>query len=215
MAGNIDSSSSNSQELVVGVGVSIQGSIKAPARVHLLGTIEGDLEAQSVVIGESGTIEGSLKARSADIYGTVSKDVEITDTLMLRSTTHLNGDVRYRNVQIELGARLTCTMDILSESGSGRSASSASVGGSTSSSTSSGSSSSSSSSGSTSSGGSGSAGGSSASGSSSSSSSDSTGNDSGKQDDRNSSSSGSGSSDQDKSSKSGGSGSGDAGNSKG
>lgn len=211
MAGNIDPTSSNSQELVVGVGVSIQGSIKAPARVHLLGTIEGDLEAQSVVIGESGTIEGSLKARSADIYGTVSKDVEITDTLMLRSTSHLNGDVRYRNVQIELGARLTCTMDILSESGSGRS--SASTGGSSSTASSSGSSSSGSSSSGGSSSSSNSASTSGGSTSGGSTASDSSKNDGGRSDSGNPSASNSGGSDQDKSSKSDGSG--NAGNPKG
>lgn len=118
MATNSDSSGASSKDLVVGIGVSIEGSIKAPGRVHLLGTIGGDLVAESVEIGESGIIEGSLKAKSADIYGTVSKDVEITETLMLRGTSRLTGDVRYRNVQIELGARLTCTMAMLSDESS-------------------------------------------------------------------------------------------------
>jgi cytoskeletal protein CcmA (bactofilin family) len=103
------------RDLVIGEGVRIVGDIKAPAGVRLFGTVEGDLTAGEVLIGQSGSVVGSLKARTADIYGAVAKEAEVTESVTLRSTARLEGELRYRSIQIEAGAKLNCSMKVMEE----------------------------------------------------------------------------------------------------
>jgi cytoskeletal protein CcmA (bactofilin family) len=107
------SGSPGTRDLVIGAGVKIVGDVQAPEGVHLLGVVEGDLNAGEVLIGETGSVNGSLTARSADIFGQVSKEAEVTESIILRSTARLTGNLRYRSIQIEAGAKLDCTMRLL------------------------------------------------------------------------------------------------------
>jgi len=107
------SGSPGTRDLVIGAGVKIVGDVQAPEGVHLLGVVEGDLNAGEVLIGETGSVNGSLTARSADIFGEVSKQAEVTESIILRSTARLTGNLRYRSIQIEAGAKLDCTMRLI------------------------------------------------------------------------------------------------------
>jgi cytoskeletal protein CcmA (bactofilin family) len=109
------SSESDSGDLVIGRGVRIQGSVHAPAGVQLYGTVEGDLHGGSALIGESGVVRGSLRASTADIHGEVAEDAEVTESIILRKTSRLRGELRYRSIEIEAGAKLTCSLKLLDE----------------------------------------------------------------------------------------------------
>ena len=103
------------QDLIVGDGVLIVGSISAPAGVQVHGVLEGDLTAGQVVVGESGRVLGSLTADVADIYGEISKDVKVSERLILRSTARFSGALHYRSIEVEPGARLNGSLSILHE----------------------------------------------------------------------------------------------------
>jgi len=102
-------------DLRIGKGVRIVGSVHAPAGVEVLGTVEGDLDGRTVVIGGSGIVRGSLRAKVADIHGEISQDAEVSDSLILRKSSRLTGELRYRTIEIEAGARLSCTLRLLDE----------------------------------------------------------------------------------------------------
>jgi cytoskeletal protein CcmA (bactofilin family) len=110
------SSDSSSRDLVIGQGVSIKGSVHAPAGVNVMGTIEGDLHGGQVVVGESGVIRGSLRSKTADIHGEVSKDAEVSESIILRKSSRLKGELRYRTIEIEAGAQLTCSLKVIDDS---------------------------------------------------------------------------------------------------
>lgn len=110
---------SSARDLIIGQGVSVQGSIHAPAGVKVLGTIEGDLHGGQVIVGESGIIRGSLRAKTADIHGEVSKDAEVTESIVLRKSSRLKGELRYRTIEIEAGAQLTCSLKVIDEASAG------------------------------------------------------------------------------------------------
>jgi cytoskeletal protein CcmA (bactofilin family) len=65
-----------------------------------------------VVIGKTGLINGTLKSSNADIEGKFSGKLIISDTLSLKSTAHVEGEVEAGKLAVEPGATFnaTCTM---------------------------------------------------------------------------------------------------------
>ena len=57
-----------------------------------------------VVIGSTGFVDGSLSCNSADIEGQVKGKIIVTDTLSLRSSANVNGDVQIGKLAVEPGA---------------------------------------------------------------------------------------------------------------
>jgi cytoskeletal protein CcmA (bactofilin family) len=102
-------------ELVVGAGVHITGSIKAPAGVQVHGVLEGDLTAGQVLVGETGRVLGSLVADVADIHGEISKDVTVRERVILRRTAVFSGTLKYQAIEVESGARLNGSLSTLEQ----------------------------------------------------------------------------------------------------
>lgn len=59
-----------------GEGVTFKGSITAPERIIVHGTVEGDLVARDLLVGPTGTIKGNVKVDQADIQGKVLQNIE-------------------------------------------------------------------------------------------------------------------------------------------
>ena len=57
-----------------------------------------------VVIGSTVFVDGSLSCNSADIEGQVKGKIIVTDTLSLRSSANVNGDVQIGKLAVEPGA---------------------------------------------------------------------------------------------------------------
>lgn len=99
-----------SNELVVGLGVRIVGTVTAPGCVRLLGSIEGDLESAEVVVAATGRLQGSLTAQRVEICGRVSNVVKGTESVVIRSTALVEGDLSYATLEMEAGARVHGTL---------------------------------------------------------------------------------------------------------
>jgi hypothetical protein len=76
-----------------GEGVTFKGSISAPEKIVVHGTVEGDVVARELLVGASGTIKGNVKVDQADIQGKVLENVEARVCLSLRKTGRI-GDLR-------------------------------------------------------------------------------------------------------------------------
>lgn len=100
---------------MIGAGVTVSGSISAPAEVTVYGTVKGELVSGNVLVGESGIIEGSLQSKSADVYGEVGEDLQVTEHVIVRSSARVRGVLEYRSIEIEAGARLSCELKLSPE----------------------------------------------------------------------------------------------------
>ena len=70
-------------------------------------TISGKL-----VLGNTGRIEGNIQCTNADLSGEVKGTVNINETLSLKSTAKINGDIVTSKLAIEAGAVFTGTCNM-------------------------------------------------------------------------------------------------------
>lgn len=90
----------------IGEGVKLTGRLDLPGIVHIDGEIDGEVIAKEVRVGASGRIKGSVTTALADIHGEIEKDVTVTETLILRSTAKVRGNIVYEIIEIEQGATI-------------------------------------------------------------------------------------------------------------
>jgi len=88
----------------IGDGVKLTGKIDLPGTANIDGQVEGEIAAKELRVGSSGRIVGSVIAVHADIHGEIDKDLTVTDTLILRSTSKVRGTIVYEVIEIEQGA---------------------------------------------------------------------------------------------------------------
>ena len=100
-AGNSKSS------LMIGEGVTITGTIKANNEVTIQGTIDGDIECNSVTINKSGNVKGKIKTDTMTVEGKAEGEININDVLNIKSEGNVNGKVFYGEIQIDEGGKLS------------------------------------------------------------------------------------------------------------
>lgn len=103
---NGESHAQAGNELIVGEGVRIVGSVSAPGSVRLMGHIEGDLEAGDVHISPTGELAGTVKAQCIEICGRALHTITGTESVIIRTSARVEGDVVYASLEIEAGARI-------------------------------------------------------------------------------------------------------------
>ena len=94
-------------------GTKIVGDIVSEGGFRIEGTIEGTFKTSGkVVVGSSGFIKGTLECSDADFEGKFSGNLTVSDTLSLKSTAHIEGEVIVGKLAVEPGANFnaTCSM---------------------------------------------------------------------------------------------------------
>lgn len=94
-------------------GSKIIGTIIADSDIRIDGTVEGDLQCTGkVVIGEKGLIKGTINCQNAEILGRLEGKIEVKQTLALRATSNLKGEVLTQTLIVEPNAQFngTCSM---------------------------------------------------------------------------------------------------------
>ena len=91
----------------------IIGTIVANNDIRIDGTVEGDIQCRGkVVIGENGFVHGNIQCTNAEVQGRIEGKVEALQTLALRATAHIEGDVITQSLIVEPNAIFcgTCQM---------------------------------------------------------------------------------------------------------
>ena len=91
----------------------IVGDIHFSGELIVEGRVKGTLITKGkVVIGKTGVIIGSLSCGYADIEGQVKGKILVSDTLSLRSSANVEGDVQTGKLAVEPGAifNVNCQM---------------------------------------------------------------------------------------------------------
>lgn len=108
--GNMAITETYSQQNLFAQGTTITGDIVSSGDFRVDGTIQGNLKTPGkVVIGKSGIINGTLKAANADIEGKFSGKLMISDTLSLKTSAWVDGEVEVGKLAVEPGASFNAT----------------------------------------------------------------------------------------------------------
>ena len=94
-----------SQQNMIANGTVFEGDLKSEGDFRIEGTIKGTLITKGkVVVGSSGLIEGNLSCNNADVEGHIKGKLVISETLSLRASAHVDGDVQTGKLAVEPGA---------------------------------------------------------------------------------------------------------------
>jgi cytoskeletal protein CcmA (bactofilin family) len=90
---------------IISSDLKIVGNIFCDGDMQIDGLIEGDIETNSLTVGETANVKGVVRADTVRISGKVSGEVQ-ADKVILTKTAHVEGDVIHRDLAIENGAFL-------------------------------------------------------------------------------------------------------------
>ena len=92
----------------------IKGDIVSEGDFRIDGTLEGSIKTNGkIVIGKEGLVNGSVSCNNADVEGKIKGNLFVSETLNLRSTCHIEGEVLIGKLIVESGANFnaSCSMN--------------------------------------------------------------------------------------------------------
>ena len=98
---------------VVAKNTAIIGDIISEGDFRIDGTLEGNIKTKGrVIIGISGSVKGKIDAVNSDIEGKFSGDLFVQETLTIKATAIISGDVVIGKLSVEPGATFnaSCSM---------------------------------------------------------------------------------------------------------
>lgn len=98
---------------IIAKGTKIVGDFFSEGDLRVDGIIEGNIQTPGkVVVGKDGEISGKLSCSNAYFEGKLTGTLELSGTLTLKSTAHIEGDVITEKLAVEPGAtfNVTCEM---------------------------------------------------------------------------------------------------------
>lgn len=88
---------------ILSADLTITGSIFSDGEVQLDGTVEGDVRAGSLSIGEEATVKGEVVAETVVVRGRVEGSVRARQ-VQLAATARIEGDIVHATLAVESGA---------------------------------------------------------------------------------------------------------------
>ncbi|GGG18682.1 hypothetical protein GCM10010964_03670 [Caldovatus sediminis] len=102
--------------LVVGKGISLQGTVSDAERLVVEGTVESQMiQAAELLITHSGVFKGEVQIEDAEVAGTFDGTLTATGSLVIRATGKVLGVARCRRLQVEEGGQITGRMEMLTD----------------------------------------------------------------------------------------------------
>ncbi len=102
--------------LVVGKGISLQGTVTEAEKLVIEGTMESQLlQAQELVITHSGVFKGEVQVEDAEIAGVFDGTLTVNGSLTIRATGRVIGVARSRRLSVEDGGQLSGKMEMITE----------------------------------------------------------------------------------------------------
>ena len=97
-------------------GTVVKGEISSSNDIRIDGTFEGKIQSKGrVVVGEKALIKGDIICSNVDFWGTMEGNFFVKDTLSLKSSSRVKGDLHIKRLQVELDAKFDGTCQMISE----------------------------------------------------------------------------------------------------
>ncbi|WP_299391639.1 polymer-forming cytoskeletal protein [Pelagibius sp.] len=105
------------RKLVVGREICLSGEIKTCETLVVEGRVEADLnDSQSLEISEPGLFKGQAIVEECIVHGTFEGDLTVTGRLVIHPGGRVIGKIRYADIEILKGGRLSGDVDVLDAS---------------------------------------------------------------------------------------------------
>jgi cytoskeletal protein CcmA (bactofilin family) len=107
---------SEKRTLIVGRGISVQGTVQDAERLVVEGTVEASMiHATELAVAQSGVFKGEAEVEEAEIAGTIDGTLTVRGGLLVRSTGRVLGTARCRRLQVEDGGQITGRIEMITE----------------------------------------------------------------------------------------------------
>jgi cytoskeletal protein CcmA (bactofilin family) len=107
---------SDRRTLVVGRGISVQGTVQDAERLVVEGTVEASMiHATELAISPGGVFKGEIEVEDAEIAGTIDGTLTARGALIVRATGKVLGTARCRRLQVEDGGQITGHIEMLTD----------------------------------------------------------------------------------------------------
>jgi cytoskeletal protein CcmA (bactofilin family) len=105
--------------LVVGRGISVQGTVQDAERLVVEGTVEANMinGLTELSITHGGVFKGEVEVDEAEVAGTIDGTLTARHALIVRATGRVLGVARCRRLQVEDGGQITGRIEMISEPG--------------------------------------------------------------------------------------------------
>ena len=94
-----------SRPSLIGGNLRVRGTLESGGTVHIDGTVDGDVQAASIVVSEKGAVTGNMVADTINVHGFVRGNIEAR-IVELEATAHVIGDTTHQVLRVERGACL-------------------------------------------------------------------------------------------------------------
>jgi cytoskeletal protein CcmA (bactofilin family) len=96
----------NSKKLqtILGDGTEFKGEMIAKDTIRIDGSLEGDVRADWVIVGETGRIVGNVVSKGTVVGGTVEGNIDADEIVELKHTSRVVGEIRTGKLTVAEGA---------------------------------------------------------------------------------------------------------------
>jgi cytoskeletal protein CcmA (bactofilin family) len=102
--------------LVVGRGISVQGTVQDAERLVVEGTFEASMvHSTELSITHGGVFKGEIEVEEAEIAGTIDGTLTARASLIVRSSGKVLGTARCRRLQVEDGGQITGRIEMITD----------------------------------------------------------------------------------------------------
>ncbi len=116
MANSVDKNT-----LIVGEDIRLKGEITSCDKLVIEGHVEISLtNGRQIEIGTSGVFTGRAEVQEADISGHFDGELTAHERLVVRSTGHITGTIRYGRIVIEAGGEIVGSVEAMTGANSGK-----------------------------------------------------------------------------------------------
>lgn len=96
--------SSAKLETVIGADSTIKGELVIRGTVRVDGTVEGDIQADWVIVGETGKVRGNVQARAMVVGGKVEGNIDASEIVELKDKAQVFGEICAAKLAMSEGA---------------------------------------------------------------------------------------------------------------
>ena len=102
---------------MIGPDANIKGPIKLKQGIIIYGKVYGDVSTNgSVRVAKDGIVNGNIQCSNIILGGTIIGDIHSEGSVTLKSSSKLKGDISYRKLHIEDGAKFEGQCDLALDS---------------------------------------------------------------------------------------------------
>ena len=95
----------NSQPSLIRSDLKIDGNLTCEGDIQIEGKVNGDINSNSLTIGESAEVDGVVTAEDVTVHGNMQGEIR-SNTVHIMGTARLTGDIVHQSLTIEAGAQI-------------------------------------------------------------------------------------------------------------